>query len=290
MLYHASNILYVVVLGLAKISAAGGILNLTVYNRGSIRTAPVNHKVVFAVEAVVAAAWMFASIVGLSLQCEHGASTCEGTMDTWVGIFVGDAVTDLAIAGFAASIIWRTKAILRLKVIWYTPYVIRICVIVCSGARLASINRRKLTSDSTISVWVFVVLTQIQIFLALIAAGYPALKRTVLDLVTNFGVSDQSTSNSRPGESYALRYLSRRSKADRSNHSGRWKVPTFSPFTATATGSAVVTGGKQNALEDDDSQKGIVRQDEFDVTVSYDNAGVASDMPIGPEDGHSRPY
>lgn len=47
-------------------------------------------------------------------------------MATWVGIFVLDGVTDLVIAAFAASIIWPTKALVRLKLVWYMPFTIRL--------------------------------------------------------------------------------------------------------------------------------------------------------------------
>lgn len=47
-------------------------------------------------------------------------------MGRWIGVFVGDAVTDLAIALAAANIIWRTQAAWRLRLMWYFPFCLRI--------------------------------------------------------------------------------------------------------------------------------------------------------------------
>ncbi|KAK4560756.1 hypothetical protein LTR86_005335 [Recurvomyces mirabilis] len=65
-LYHASNILYVVVLGLAKCSAICSIISLTVMNRGPIQQAPVTQKIVIGVVIAIAGAWTIGSVAALS--------------------------------------------------------------------------------------------------------------------------------------------------------------------------------------------------------------------------------
>jgi len=149
----------------------------------------------------------------------------------------------------------------RITTVWLTTYLSR-SVIICSGARLRSVDARQLTTDPALAIWLFAVLTQCQVFLALIAVVLPTLKRTVLDLVTNYGAPDESPSNSRPGRSFAMRSLSSRPKADEPDRRSLWKSPPQNPGT-------VGRGGKQDTPSDDDSQKGIMRQDEYEVTVSY---------------------
>lgn len=47
-------------------------------------------------------------------------------MSRWQGVVAGDVVTDVAIAAFAASVIWRTKASFRVRLVWYIPFCLRI--------------------------------------------------------------------------------------------------------------------------------------------------------------------
>jgi len=47
-------------------------------------------------------------------------------MNRWRGIFAGDAVTDIAIALFAANVIWRTQAAFRVRLMWYIPFFFRL--------------------------------------------------------------------------------------------------------------------------------------------------------------------
>lgn len=138
-------------------------------------------------------------------------------------------------------------------------------VIILAGVRLAAYHPEKLRQDPTIAIWLFVVLTQIQIFASLIAAGFPALRKTILDLVTNFGVSEDSQNRSGRGAAYILSSLTRKGKRSQTqNYSS-----VFSPYTGSkARATTVVKTGTNTQLSDDDSQMGIIRQDEFDVVVT----------------------
>lgn len=138
-------------------------------------------------------------------------------------------------------------------------------VIVLAGVRLAAYHPAQLSKDPTMAIWLFVILTQIQIFSSLIAAGFPALRKTVLDLVTNFGVSEDSQNRSGMGAAYILSSLTRKSKQKGTQNSSSG----FSPYTGNeARGNTVIKAGANPRLSDDDSQKGIIRRDEYDVVVT----------------------
>ena len=138
-------------------------------------------------------------------------------------------------------------------------------MVVLSGVRLATFQPANLKEDPTIAIWLFVVLTQIQIFLSLIAAGFPALKKTILDLVTNFGVSEDSQNRSRIGPGYILSSLTKKNKQSHPQESSS----SFSPYTGGTRGNTVVKAGANRATsDDDDSQQGIIRQDEYDVIIT----------------------
>ncbi|KAK0862318.1 hypothetical protein LTR87_016631 [Friedmanniomyces endolithicus] len=114
-------------------------------------------------------------------------------------------------------------------------------------------------------MWLFAVLTQIQVFLSLSAAGFPALKRTILDLATSFDVSEQSQSWSQKGNAYILSSPTRKSKQTEPQERSlaSW------PFGAGPRGEAVVRTGASRAPSDDSSQRGIMRRDELLITPAY---------------------
>jgi len=69
------------------------------------------------------------------------------------------------------------------------------------GLRLLTINVNKLADDPTFSLWLFIDVTQVQIFASLISATYPALKQILLDPATHYGnVSEGSKSRSQDSE------------------------------------------------------------------------------------------
>ena len=151
--YYVSNIFYAITLGLIKCSATCFVANLTVKNMGSLQHAPKIH--LFTLYGVVAlcVAWTIGSAVTLGLPCEvspplvTSRSMCMGTVrffagtqrnklcilrlilsqvDRWAGIFAGDAISDLAIVVYAASVIWRTQASVSKRLVWYIPFSVRL--------------------------------------------------------------------------------------------------------------------------------------------------------------------
>lgn len=137
-------------------------------------------------------------------------------------------------------------------------------VIVLSGVRLATFHPANLWKDPTIAIWLFVALTQVQIFMSLVAVGFPALRKTILDLVTNFGVSEDSQIRSRNGLSYVLSSLKRKSKQDQPQESSS----PFLPSSAGTSSNTLIRAGANRTPSDDNSQKGIIRQDEYDVIIT----------------------
>jgi hypothetical protein len=146
--YRASNTLYVITLALVKCSAACSIANLTVKNAGSMRDVPKMQK--WSVYVIIGhtMAWILMSILFLVLPCSYaqpGSKICIGTVRTlfeyhipvaklantaqynrWIGIFAGDAVTDLYVTVLAASVVWRTHAAVQTRILWFMPFCLRL--------------------------------------------------------------------------------------------------------------------------------------------------------------------
>ncbi|KAK5162863.1 uncharacterized protein LTR77_011120 [Saxophila tyrrhenica] len=280
--YKVGNIFYIITLGLIKCSAACFTANLTVKNLGSLRQIAGKQMIGLYGSVALAIAWSIGSIVALAVPCPsygghaNNAGMCLGTMSRWVGIFIGDAITDLAIVVFAATVIWRTKASIAKRLTWYIPFLVRACVPLWAGLRLLTINKQKLTEDPTIGVWLFVCFNQVQILLALIGAASPVLKKAMSDLVTNFGASTDSQARSGNGRSFALKYL----KSKRTFRSNNDSQPTDSngskirplPFGGPGvSGAAMISRNRpeEKLRSDGDSQEGIIRQDDYEVSYFH---------------------
>ncbi len=146
-----------------------------------------------------------------------------------------------------------------------------------AGLRLLTISHSKLTQDPTIGVWLFVCMSQVQILLALIGAASPVLKKAMSDLQTHYG--DLTTDNqgrSGMGHSFALKYL----KSKRTNRTNNGSQPTNSngsknrtiPFGGPGvSGSAMISRNRQEEKiqSDGDSQEGIIRQDDYEVSYFH---------------------
>jgi len=294
-LYYVSNIFYVLALGFIKCSAACFIANLTVKNMGSLRQVPREQMLWMVGVVTLSVLWTIGAAIALGLPCSTGVGdVCMGTVNRWVGVFVGDAVSDISIVAFAASVVWRTNASVSKRIVWYIPFALRALVPLWAGLRLFSISTPKLNHDPTLSLWLFITLTQVQIFLSLIGAAAPALKKTMLDLQTHFGATTESQTNSKGGtNTFPLKYLS----ASRRNASQQPSSHTDSktgrmPFQGPGRGGSVIVGKSRHHDDrirtgsDGDSQKGIIREDEYEV--SYDHAGSSSDREPGVESSYAR--
>ena len=139
---------------------------------------------------------------------------------------------------------------------------------ICAGLRLVTINQRKLIDNSTLAMWLFAVLSQIQVFLSMVGGTSPALKKTMLDLVTNFGAVSDSQAGTKTGGSYAmkdLRYHGGQKSGQLSNAGKK-----FVPFVGGSSSNNALIGRRDSDRDNDnDSQKGIIRRDE--IEISYEN-------------------
>lgn len=132
----------------------------------------------------------------------------------------------------------------------------------------------------------FSVLTQVQILFSLIGVATPALKKTMLDLVTNFGAAE-SQSNTKSGSgTFPLKYFSRRNNASQQPSEGS-KARSHMPFTGPGKGSTMVSRSRHEdtVKGDNDSQEGIIRHQDFEV--SFYNAD-SSDTQRDPEGGYGQ--
>ncbi|KAK3114099.1 hypothetical protein LTR53_007917 [Teratosphaeriaceae sp. CCFEE 6253] len=268
-LYYVSNLFYILIPGLVKSSAALYIVNLTVQGLGSLRHISRQKKYIFFAVLALDITWTIASVAALALPC-GSEEVCVGTMWRWRAILVGDVVTDIVTAVFAGHIIWRIQASLRARFVWYIPFCVRLCVPICAGLRLATINQYKLTNDPTLMLWLFAVLSQIHIFLSMLGGTSPALKKTMLDLVTNYGgVSDgEAESRSKTyGRSIPMKDMKSRQQSSQASTS------KFVPFVGGAS-SNIATVKSVPDRENRDSQEGIISRCEFEI--SYESASKGS--------------
>ena len=118
-------------------------------------------------------------------------------------------------------------------------------------------------------MWIFAVLTRIQIFFTLIAAGFPALKQTVLDLSTSFGAADRSHDRSQSDCTFSLRTLTKKGRRLAQGH------PTVTSFAKKHNGHSGAMKDT-SAHRDDESQKGIMRQQEYEIAVMDNGASEES--------------
>ena len=147
---------------------------------------------------------------------------------------------------------------------------ITLSVPICAGLRLATIDQHKLTNDPTLTLWLFTVLSQIHIFLSMLGGTSPALKKTLLDLVTNYGgVSDgEADSRARPySRSFPMKDRNSRLQSSQASNS------KFVPFVGGAS-SNIATIKSVPGREGRDSQEGIISRREFEI--SYDSASKGS--------------
>ncbi|KAK0855989.1 hypothetical protein LTS02_010790 [Friedmanniomyces endolithicus] len=103
---------------------------------------------------------------------------------------------------------------------------------ICAGLRLATINQRKLTNDPMLMLWLFTVLSQIHIFLSMLGGTSPALKKTMLDLVTNYGGVSDGEADSRAkayGRSFPMKDMKSRQQSSQASTS------KFVPFVGGAS-------------------------------------------------------
>ncbi|KAK0891623.1 hypothetical protein LTS16_025943 [Friedmanniomyces endolithicus] len=256
-LYYVSNLFYILILGLVKSSAALYIVNLTIHGLGSLRHVSRQKKYIFFAVLALDIAWTIASVAALALRC-GSEEVCVGTMWRWRAILVGDVATDVLTAVFAGHIIWRIQASLRASV----P--------ICAGPRLATINQRKLTIDPMLMLWLLTVLSQIHIFLSMLGGTSPALKKTMLDLVTNYGGVSDGEADSRAkayGRSFPMKDMKSHQRSSQASTS------KFVPFVGGAS-SNIATVKNVPDREDRESQEGIISRCEFEI--SYESASKGS--------------
>ncbi|KAK4904965.1 hypothetical protein LTR49_025672 [Elasticomyces elasticus] len=141
---------------------------------------------------------------------------------------------------------------------------------ICAGLRLATISQHKLTNDPTLMLWLFTVLSQIHIFLSMLGGTSPALKKTMLDLVTNYGGVSDGEADSRAkvhSRSFPMKDMESRQQSSQASTS------KFVPFVGGAS-SNIATVKSTPDREDRDSQEGIISRCEF--VLSYESASKGS--------------
>ena len=149
-----------------------------------------------------------------------------------------------------------------------------------AGVRLLAISNDRLRRDPSLELWLFVILSQIQVLFALIGGASPAMRKTLLVFVTNYGTVSDSQNMSRPRyrASYAMTDLTSRKRS-----LGRSDNPAIFPYAGSG-GKHIVSAGKSDQnrgdpVGDGESQEGIVRQDDFEIT--YTNADEHESMRQG---------
>jgi hypothetical protein len=121
-------------------------------------------------------------------------------------------------------------------------------------------------SDPTLAPWLFVILSQVQIFLSFIGYTSPALKKTMIDLATNFGTiyDSQAGSTAHNGDSFAMQSFGSAKNMGNGARQRSYGGKRTAPLPGTSTKTSTLA--KREADSDGDSQKGIMRQDEYEIS------------------------
>ena len=110
-------------------------------------------------------------------------------------------------------------------------------------------------------------MSQVQIMFSLIGVATPALKKTMLDLVTNYGATDTQAGSKSGSGTFPLKYFNSKRNQSQQPSEGS-KQRSHLPFTGPGKGSAMVSRSRHDdtVKSDGDSQDGIIRHQDFEVS------------------------
>ncbi|EMC93958.1 hypothetical protein BAUCODRAFT_216315 [Baudoinia panamericana UAMH 10762] len=170
---YATNVLYLMVLGLAKASVL-----LLIWRLAVIRS----QRVTVMVLSSLVALWMVASIFTVSFQCNlpqpwgYTTGKCVNLFAFWTTIGVFDILTDLALIALPTRVIWDLRMPWQKKSLVACAFSFRILVIFCQIARLTLLSQLAKSDDPNFDCVPYGTLNICQVMLTVITSAIPAWK------------------------------------------------------------------------------------------------------------------
>ncbi|PIG88408.1 hypothetical protein AARAC_004639 [Aspergillus arachidicola] len=219
----------------------------------------------------------------------------------WTVVETGNMLIELLIPGLIIKVLWNLQARLKTKLSVLLAFSVQPLVAIPTIFRLILLHEmttEDIRNDRTFAITKTVVLTEITMHFALIAATFPCLRKFLQAFDTNLGATThmttepEDTDKSGSKGSYALRSLERPSQGAGSNfeqwlcHSRR-PGRRYQPHTVTTISAGMEDSGpriqgtdrgnrertinndiESGSVESDDSQLAIIRRTQhWEVTV-----------------------
>ncbi|KAK1073750.1 hypothetical protein LTR74_001604 [Friedmanniomyces endolithicus] len=134
------------------------------------------------------AAWTFAALISIALQCAWQLST-------WEALEVIGSLFEVAIVGQALWLVWSVQLRFEDKFVTVSAFSFRLGLLVATGFRLASFDKLGFTVDPTLLEASYVCWTQTEMNYSVISATIPTATKFVKELNTHYGAAHGVPSN-----------------------------------------------------------------------------------------------
>ncbi|KAM0723328.1 hypothetical protein Q7P37_001530 [Cladosporium fusiforme] len=281
-MYYASFLLFILALGLSKMSVVLFQARLTATRW---------QKQVFKGLTVLIAIWMAVSILVLALQCDLSSpwkvlgQECPGSGPRWLAISVFDILIEVAITTLACQLVWSLQMTKVRKWSVISAFAYRLVLIIPITFRLATHDPTGMTRDPTFRSVLFVVWTQVELHLTVITATIPVLRPVINNLNTSYSSLGPSGSSADYGTSQGTYKLSNLKKPS-SRKAGSEATPCGSDVRGAQTlNTALVatsfaqdvnvkhgTAQDTSSIESHGSEQMIIRK-QMSWRVEHDSSG-----------------
>ncbi|KAM3074424.1 hypothetical protein ACMFMG_002772 [Clarireedia jacksonii] len=183
-MYYTSTVLFMLSLGLSKISVVFLLLSLTPHEQ---------HRKIFLGVIGLLVTWTVASTFAIALQCNLAhpwlsiGEQCPGAFERWQIISALDIIFELATVGMTIYLVWSLRTSRSNKIIVICAFASRLPMIIAIGFRLANFDVVGLTTNPTLLEGAFIVWTQTELNYSIISAIIPSLRPFIKNLSTNYG-------------------------------------------------------------------------------------------------------
>ncbi|KAK0301560.1 hypothetical protein LTR82_018249 [Friedmanniomyces endolithicus] len=142
------------------------------------------------------AAWTFAALISIALQCARQLSA-------WEALEVIGSLFEVAIVILALWVVWSVQLRFEDKFVIVSAFSFRLGLLVATGFRLASFDKLGFTVDPTLLEASYVCWTQTEMNYSVISATIPIATKFVKELNTHYGAAHGVPSN---GNAYGPAY------------------------------------------------------------------------------------
>ncbi|KIX04901.1 uncharacterized protein Z518_05772 [Rhinocladiella mackenziei CBS 650.93] len=187
-MYYTSNLLFIISLGLSKLSVVFFLLRLTHVKW---------HRIVFISATGLLTAWTIGSLFAIALQCNltkpwiMAGERCTGAYLRWQIICALDIISEVGLVAMSICLVWDLYTSVTNKIVVVGAFVFRLGMIVAVVFRLANFDKPGRITDPTLAEDLFIVWTQTELIYSLVSATIPTLRPFMNNLNTRFGGLDQ---------------------------------------------------------------------------------------------------